>query len=40
MPIATAIMIILIVVYLLLRAVGRTSQLLLKTLAQLSRPRK
>ena len=40
MPIATAIMIILIVVYILLRAVSRTSELLLKTLARLSGPRK
>ena len=40
MPIATAITIILIMVYILLRAVSRTSELLLKTLARLSRPRK
>ena len=40
MPIATAIMLILIVVYILLRAVSRTSELLLKTLARLSRSRK
>ena len=40
MPIATAVMIISIVVYILLRAVGQTSELLLKTLARLSGPRK
>jgi len=40
MPIATAMMIILIMVCMLLRAVSRTSGLLLKTLGRLGGPRK
>ena len=40
MPIATAIMIILIIVCILLRAISRTSELLIKTLVRLGGSRK